>query len=896
MHGSDPAFPVRRQDSESASQIITRLEGHQDATPRSLHKNRSLLQSPEKTTRTSFMENYKNMKDKESPLRRSIQNFMSVIKKSPAAFKKKPIDDSDATPAPVFESLCSPDRHSAPSSQPRGPRPRAAPLEDIPTGHVALHAGPLLYLCHTENESRDIFPVWTSCSVSLEGSALLATWYTAMGNPFTQIIDITRCTDVCALTMEQLDPALRDMLPRSEDGSDPRIFEITFNDRPSQCFGASTVKERARWINAIWDAVIPSREPRRTRSIYASDTVRSIHSNDTGGSTQSDRAKPPLARPITTRSDRSLPPVPMESPALPEPQGMRTPSETPRRLLSRPLSDSPTKSSSIANLSQKSMVKQRLAQIQSPRSSSRSLPSLPGSPVSRRSLSRIPSRDSPVLSRNSASLCDQEPPPGMSSASRSRSRPRSQFSVLDCYGEDADRYSMQAAGGVGENAMNAPPTDDKMQPVMDTVLNQAAKHQERITTLESRIMALQSDVRALPSKLNSSSATSTRGSGSKGALPELGTVQRAVLALETRAQGTSETLASIERKLDDLVANKNSYQRTSSSGIVRQLSIAADSSPMNNHLAGIDDKVDRLQLQIQQDVPEILHRLNKLTSKSSGEGDSVATMRDVDRGRFESRTKVELTAIHAKLDDMLARSQPGDSAQLSQIVSLLRVDSEKRDGQARCDADTVRYLSDLNTWLSSFVNSGSLQIQTMSAEVAKLSAQLVGDPAQPQGPLVEMRQLAAEMRARDQDLSALHEAVGRLVGDLHAQGGGAMAQILEGQRQNQEVLVRGLASQISKEIRDERLRFVDAMQEATSLNVTAQVEDFKRQMTREVRAMIQDVGQLRNEQQAVAQGWQSSNHFDAYDGQHRHPRDLHLPMAVNTVNRPNRAGKPLGRR
>ncbi|KAI5890532.1 uncharacterized protein SCHCODRAFT_01129253 [Schizophyllum commune H4-8] len=202
--------------------------------------------------------------------------------------------------------------------------------------------------------------------------------------------------------------------------------------------------------------------------------------------------------------------------------------------------------------------------------------------------------------------------------------------------------------------------------------------------------------------------------------------------------------------------------------------------------------------------------------------------------------------------------------------------------------DSVRYLNDLNTWLEGFVTDGTAKIEGMAANVATISAAF-GAQGQGQNPLDEMRQLAEEMRSRDQNTAALHDAVGRLFGELGGQGGvGGVQQVLEMQRQNQEVLVRSLASELTKEIRDERLRFVDAMQEATSLNVTAQVEDFKQQMSKEVRAMIHDVQRLHAERQAMQN--QIADLFSFYSKYENEkggpPEQRPPPMAANQVNHP----------
>jgi hypothetical protein len=77
------------------------------------------------------------------------------------------------------------------------------------------------------------------------------------------------------------------------------------------------------------------------------------------------------------------------------------------------------------------------------------------------------------------------------------------------------------------------------------------------------------------------------------------------------------------------------------------------------------------------------------------------------------------------------------------------------------------------------------------------------------------------------------------------------------------------SSALTNEIRGERLRFVDAMKEATEINVQgrlypsianntlnrllAHVEQFKKELTREVLVMTQDVGRLHKERQVIEQ-------------------------------------------
>ncbi len=109
-----------------------------------------------------------------------------------------------------------------------------------------------------------------------------------------------------------------------------------------------------------------------------------------------------------------------------------------------------------------------------------------------------------------------------------------------------------------------------------------------------------------------------------------------------------------------------------------------------------------------------------------------------------------------------------------------------------------------------------------------------------------------------------------------------MVDLIARQNQHQETLFRGLTAgedhvrhrivaaqhlpELTSEIRGERMRFVDAMKEATEINVQcmwtkrsnaiaekvpAHVEDFKKELKREVHGMMKEVGRLYKERQTM---------------------------------------------
>ncbi|KZT55582.1 hypothetical protein CALCODRAFT_455365 [Calocera cornea HHB12733] len=111
----------------------------------------------------------------------------------------------------------------------------------------------------------------------------------------------------------------------------------------------------------------------------------------------------------------------------------------------------------------------------------------------------------------------------------------------------------------------------------------------------------------------------------------------------------------------------------------------------------------------------------------------------------------------------------------------------------------------------------------------------------------------------------------------------AVLQTLADQRQEQEKLLRTVASDLSNEIRGERLRFVDAMKEATTLNVQVHLEEFKKQLNHEVLRMTQDVGHLRDEKMKLEQAIAELFAIKAKHGEHLY----HIQQATQQAQQTN---------
>lgn len=249
----DPCFALQRGSSsdapplarrKTAKELINRYESMSQATA-----------SPGDASSVEFPKRAKvDPQEKKgkgrSPIRHSFRNLLSV-------FSKKAKTGKDNT------SLAAPDQHesSGIAVEVRRPDPlhlrsvtdlnlaKTHSVEPACTTPVALYAGHLLHLCRMG--SNGSLPVWTECNVILHPSHILVTWLTSSGNPFTEIVTFDGCTDVRSLTLADLNSDERSLLPSDPD-ADFKPFELLFEGKPREKFVAASVKERARWVSAIW--------------------------------------------------------------------------------------------------------------------------------------------------------------------------------------------------------------------------------------------------------------------------------------------------------------------------------------------------------------------------------------------------------------------------------------------------------------------------------------------------------------------------------------------------------------------------------------------------------------------------------------------------------------------
>ncbi|KAJ6586879.1 hypothetical protein DFH09DRAFT_1359374 [Mycena vulgaris] len=718
----------RLQHQRSTKLLISRFESLSDKKPAegaAIYPARTPLFPPKQPL---------NSKKDKSPIRQSFRNLLAVFKKgSGLRGGRKP--DLKCVQIPSPDIIPSPDDPFTVSTKSfTGPQ----------------LAGSIFYLARspeTPPTPPPVHPVWTFCSAFLEGDTVHLTW---PATPSTHSILLKHCTDVRSLTSHQLDPEEKALLPG--DATDLKVFEILFDGRAGEKFATTSVRERARWISAIWDVILPSADAPSTQPDLV-DGTQDISSS---------------ARPSTICSrslNRALPPVPEQlycpiAPARsPSPRMLVSPSiYPPARTDSRGASSicSRSKSPSIANLSQLSVVKQRLAQIER-NQQPQSAPTSPA-PLSRNSsVMRTRSLRVQILPHDNATVI--------------ATSPASPTSILESYGEPSSAVS------------------SGISPVFDNVLDGHVKRNHP----GGQETSLAYQMHKLPD---------THPPSTDVHLDLLTDIHHMISGVARRNEDTDNTL--------DIIQNQLSLPK------ILQYDLAA----ITQSLGDIDER-------LRSDLPSIIKLVAEV--QAGRDTESKIPSESGEKPSMEMPTTCNLD----KLD---------------QILELLKEDSSQRSLQTLQQADSVRYLNELNSasleiypkWLEAFVSGGTAQIQVVAAGVEKLCQELgffeENNLSGGTNVTAAIRQFAMDGHARDQSAAALQLSVNNLAALIASESRNSFASLIDQQRQDQEGLLRALTAELSNEIRGERLRFVDAMKEATAINVKMHVEQLKTELAREVRA------------------------------------------------------------
>ncbi|KAJ7045469.1 hypothetical protein C8F04DRAFT_435141 [Mycena alexandri] len=684
------------QHQRSTKLLISRFESLNDAS-------RVPADAPPATPLRPPKQPAASKKDK-SPIRQSFRNLLAVFKKgSGLRVGKSKLEDTNFT---LPDATLSVDELFTVS-----PKPTVS-TKALP--HPQL-ASSLFYLARSSPNppgSPGVFPVWTFCSAVLEGGTVHLTWPTT---PSTHTVLLKNCTDVRSLTSDELDHEERALLPG--DAKDLKVFEVLFDGCTGEKFATTSVRERARWVSAIWDVILPGPGPPVSQGHAVDPDPCSTSQGDSNKITGTN-TRPSRPSTLTIRLDRELPPVP---------EGLRSPTTTlsPRNPVSlnifpptRPESRgssiySRSKSPSIATLGHLSVVTQRLAQMegnQKPRSA-------PASPC------RLYQKSSILRTR---SLRIQVP---SQDDGAGRASPTS---ILDSYGETT------------VNGRLSPPLN---HPLFEAAPNPSGQDSSCWSQ-------------------NISTACASSSDAHQSLLTD---VHQMMSSVAQRTEETKDHLDAIQTKLNQPSKPSLDFTRTTQA-------------------------LGDINARLRSDLPYIMKLL----------------------------AQIQACQVDLESKEIAAEAPDRGLEKLNDIFGLLKEDGVQRSVQLRQQTDSVRYLNELNSWLEAFVKQlGSSQEQGTNL-------------------LAEIRQLIVNGQARDQT-ATLQVSIDNLATLVASGSQGtfnpqSIAGLIDQQRQDQAELLRALTAELSSEIRGERLRFVDAMKEATAINVQMHVEELKKELAREVRA------------------------------------------------------------
>ncbi|KAH9176544.1 hypothetical protein EDB89DRAFT_2226630 [Lactarius sanguifluus] len=927
---------IKRFESISADNSPVSLPGNGTrSTPGRIQGTPGLFTPPAKVEK------------KTSPLRQSFRNLLSVFKKGKRLGKEKILSSGAPSESePPVERLS-----SDPLKRENEPDPftfdGGGPSSRIcasPT--YSLHRGPLLHLSPPAPASS-ILPVWITCDAVLHGSHILLTSSTTQGIESTIVVSLRACTDIKSLAPDEIVAEHKALLPAMEGSTVPKVFELFFDGKESQRFAAPTVKDRAAWVSAIWDAVL-YRQERRLLERTKAEIKRTLRIDVGVVSSQPAPATSPLSNlineqvltpPDTTFSDsrisrdHELPPLPQDSSSTHSVSSAAPPSLTenhsqlgrgkglaasvvsvdPRSQfnadkdseLASPINDPPSlepssrsfdvrsHSPSLVNLGRRSVVRKRLVEMQNSSTSirsgsasrdSRSSPRLTHGPVEKLT-SPASSRAPSTLNVPDSRLTSPVSAVSDSSTLSVSVRPKSAFRLRDeMRGRDPTiAHTHGASEGpspASETATIHPPSEPPTTPVgslsegtIDAFLDIMDVHAERqlIKTgeLDYRLEDVQNGVRDVAANLRVAISGREKDSRNIAELRSvIGDVRSALASLSTK---TADADVPEPEEIQTVVKNKAPGEVVDGEAKLGLVGSELSDFLRANYGTGIE-QADISDIQRKLDVLLELSTLQKNVAPSAA---SKAPQLDAAQ-LFDPESQVPNGVSDVPDETIMRDAGPGEWTDNTQKQNILH-DEGKSTQLMEQQAESVRYLNELNAWLEAFVNGSTAQIGGMAEDVQKLCKALGGVDELQDGPddssdptaatmtvLQSVQKLIADNQRRDRDsthllttmnglAAALNEDMRKNAEMRNAYTTESVLGVIERQRRDQERMLRALANELSDDIRGERLRFVEAMKEATAINVQIHVEEFKKELTREVLISTQEVGRLQRERQLLEQ-------------------------------------------
>lgn len=157
-------------------------------------------------------------------------------------------------------------------------------------------------------------------------------------------------------------------------------------------------------------------------------------------------------------------------------------------------------------------------------------------------------------------------------------------------------------------------------------------------------------------------------------------------------------------------------------------------------------------------------------------------------------------------------------------------------------------------------------MQNSGTELEKVSSKinnLVGDAAEgetPTGLVAEMHSMLAEQNQQVNAAAVQAQRLDSLLGymgqdrERNSAQHGMIEQLLSASNQQREdtaSMLQAIAVDLTNEIKGERVRFIDSMHDATSMNMQIHVDEYKTALSQEVQRSIRELGQMREQKKVL---------------------------------------------
>ncbi|PVF96578.1 hypothetical protein CPB86DRAFT_786797 [Serendipita vermifera] len=283
------------------------------------------------------------------------------------------------------------------------------------------------------------------------------------------------------------------------------------------------------------------------------------------------------------------------------------------------------------------------------------------------------------------------------------------------------------------------------------------------------------------------------------------------------------------------------------------------------------EKIKEIQLQLQSDkslpsVPTGGDEVSKAMAETKQKLESIEALITTFKSEWKENTVPtesfdpppgKALSVFKQEDGKEPDTSPTEcvcESKVTEILHLLAEAQEKPSVTSDQFEDSVRYLQELNTWMEKFAlhneGQGSL-LSDIKAAIEGLSQQSKENPSEAESEALNLPAMdhgdfeSALEDVRSDLVSRLDEINHQLQQDVPPKDGqdlGSVMELMESNHREQKELLRSIFDDLSSDIKGERIRFVDAMKEATSVNVNTHLEEFKRQLNQEMMVMLQEVG------------------------------------------------------